>query len=78
MRVKKEGRLYHKPSLVHYYAAWLYNKEVDQVTREEYETAKKQLVSILKKNWENPAIKENKDTNNTSQKRTSRNVSKIP
>ena len=57
MRVKKEGRLYHKPSLVHYYAAWLYNKEVGQVTREEYETAKKQLVSIIRKYWENPAIK---------------------
>ncbi len=57
LRVKKEGRLYHKPSLAHYYVAWLYNKEVGQVTKEEYETAKKQLVSIIRKYWENPAIK---------------------
>jgi len=56
-RLKQEGRLYHKPSLVHYYAAWLYNKEIGQVTREEYETAKKQLASIIKKYWKNPAIK---------------------
>ena len=59
-RLKKEGRLYHKPSLAHYYAAWLYNKEVGQVTREEYETAKKQLISILRKYWENSAIKKTK------------------
>lgn len=57
IRVKKEGRLYHKPSLVHYYAAWLYGKEVGQVTRVEYGIAKKQLISIIRRYWENLAIK---------------------
>ncbi len=40
-RLKKEGRLYHKPSLVYYYAAWLYNEEVGQVTRKEYGVTRK-------------------------------------
>ncbi len=60
MRVKKEDRLYHIPSLAHYYAARLYNKEVGQITRKEYETAKKQLVSIIRKYWDNSAVKKTK------------------
>ncbi len=60
MRVKKEGKLYHKPSIVHYYAAWLFNKSVGDVTREELEAAKKQLLAIVKRYWDNPAIRKTK------------------
>ena len=57
MRVKREGRLYHKPSIVHYYAAWLFEKNVGEVTMEEYENASKQLYHIIKKYWDDPAYK---------------------
>ena len=40
-RLREEGKLYHRPSLVHYYASWLYNKPLSEVTREELEKAKK-------------------------------------
>ena len=56
-RLKREGRLYHKPTLAHYYAAWLYNKKVGEVTVEEYKTALKQLRAIVEKYWNNPAVK---------------------
>ena len=57
LRRKREGKLYHKPSIVHYYAAWLYGKDVGAVTKEECETARRQLASIVEKYWSNPAIK---------------------
>jgi len=59
-RVKREGRLYHKPSLAHYYAAWLYGKEVGEVTREEYLAARRQLLAIVRRYWDNPAVKRTK------------------
>jgi len=59
-RVKREGRLYHKPDLAYYYAAWLYNKDVGEVSRNEYLTAKKTLKSIILKYWNNPSIKKTK------------------
>jgi len=59
-RLREQGKLYHKPSLVHYYAAWLYGKDVGEVTREEYEAAKKQLLTIVRKYWDNPAVKRTK------------------
>ncbi|ADT85233.1 recombinase family protein [Thermococcus barophilus] len=60
MRLKKEGKLYHKPSIVHYYAAWLYDKDFSELTKEELESARKQLVKIVKKYWDNPAVKKTK------------------
>lgn len=57
MRLKREGKLYHKPSLGHYYAAWLYNKSIGDVSNEEYMTALKQLRGIIKKYWDDPSIK---------------------
>ena len=60
MRLKKEGKLYHKPSIVYYYAAWLYDKDFSELTKEELESAKKQLVKIVKKYWNNPAVKKTK------------------
>ena len=56
-RLKREGRLYHKPDIAYYYAAWLYGKDVGEVTREEYETARRQLAAIVRKYWRNPAVK---------------------
>jgi len=60
LRVKREGRLYHKPSLVHYYAAWLYNKNVGEVTTDEVLKAEKQLRAIISKYWYSPSIKRTK------------------
>lgn len=57
LRVKREGRLYHKPSIVHYYAAWLFEKNVGDVTVEEYESAEKQLYQVIRKYWDNPMYK---------------------
>jgi len=59
-RVKKEGKLYHKPDLAYYYAAWLYNKELGNVTKEEYQVAKKQLIGIISKYWNCQSIKKTK------------------
>lgn len=56
-RLRKEGKLYHKPDITYYYAAWLYNKDLSEVSQEEYVSAKKQLQSIVKRYWENSAIK---------------------
>jgi len=57
MRLKREGRLYHKPSILHYYAAWLYGKNVGEVTRDELEAAKRQLAAIVLRYWNDPAVK---------------------
>ncbi|HEW94188.1 hypothetical protein DRN87_03590 [Candidatus Geothermarchaeota archaeon] len=60
MRVKKEGRLYHKPDLIYYYAAWLYNKDLRDVTKEEYYNARRQLYNIIKKYWDDPRYKKSR------------------
>ena len=60
LRAKREGRIYHRPDLVAYYAAWLFNKEVGEVTKEEYEAARKQLIAIVRRYWEDPSIKKTK------------------
>ena len=57
LRLKREGRLYHRASIVHYYAGWLFNKPLGELTRNEVEMARRQLIAIVKKYWENPAIK---------------------
>ncbi len=59
-RVKREGRLYYKPTLVHYYAAWLFKKEVGEVTQEEVREAKEKLIAIIKSYWNRPEIKRTK------------------
>ncbi len=56
-RLKSEGKLYHKPSLIHYYASWLFGKGFKELTKKEFEIARKQLKSIVEKYWNNPAIK---------------------
>lgn len=59
-RVKREGRLYHKPSIEHYYAAWLYNKNFKTLSKEEVETARRQLKKLVEKYWKNKAYKKTK------------------
>ncbi|MHC1627886.1 MAG: recombinase family protein [Candidatus Nezhaarchaeales archaeon] len=56
-RLKNEGKLYHKPTIVHYYAAWLYDKDFTELTKEELERARRQLIAIVKKYFKNPAYK---------------------
>jgi len=60
LRRKREGKYVGKPSLAVYYAAWIYNKDVGDVTIDELNIAKKQLVSIVMKYWRDPAIKKKK------------------
>jgi len=57
LRLKKEGKLYHKPTLEWYYASWLYGKDFNELTKEELENAKKQLYNIIMKYWKNPRYK---------------------
>jgi len=56
-KVRGQERLYHKPDIEHYYAAWLYNKDLGEVTRGEVENARKQLVSIVSKYWHGGSVK---------------------
>jgi len=57
LRIKREGRLYHKPDIVYYYASWLYDKDPGDVTREEYMAALKQLRNLVMKYWNDPSLK---------------------
>ena len=57
LRIRREGRLYHKPDIVYYYASWIYGKDVGDITRDEYELAKKQLKRIVEKYWYDDNIK---------------------
>ncbi|MEQ9715945.1 MAG: recombinase family protein [Candidatus Asgardarchaeia archaeon] len=59
-RVKREGRLYHKPSIVHYFAAWLFNKEPGEVSKEELSKAEEELRAIVSKYWNMSEIKRTK------------------
>ena len=56
-RLKSEGKLYHKPSIAHYYASWLYNKPFNELDKREIEMAKRQLIQVVLKYWRNPSIK---------------------
>jgi len=57
MRRKREGRWVGKPSLVVYYAAWIYNKDIRDLTMEEIKAAERQLKGIIMKYWSSPVIK---------------------
>jgi len=60
LKAKEQGKLYHKPTILHYYASWLFDKELSEVTKEDLNKAKKQLLAIIKKYWNNPGIKRTK------------------
>jgi len=55
-KLKAQGKLYHRPTLLHYYGAWLFDKDPGELTPEELEVAKKQLKAIILKYWNNPNI----------------------
>jgi len=46
-KLKEEGKLYHRPDFIHKYAAWLFRKNVGEITREEYEKAREHLKNIF-------------------------------
>jgi len=48
-RLKQEEKLYHKPSIVHYYASAIFGKDLSELTKEDIERAKKLLRKILQK-----------------------------
>ena len=56
-KVKKEGRLYHRPTLAHYFASVLFDKDLGKLTKEEVALARKKLGEIVLKYWEDPAYK---------------------
>jgi outer membrane protein assembly factor BamD (BamD/ComL family) len=51
MRVKNEGRLYYRPSILHYFASILFNKDISKLTKEDLERAKTQFIAIVSKYW---------------------------
>ena len=51
LRLKKEGKLFHRPTILHYFAATLFNKQISELTEEDLEKAKRQFVSIVSKYW---------------------------
>ena len=59
-KLRREGKLFHRPNIIHYYASWLYDKEIKDLTKDELERAKKQLVAIVKKYWNNPNYKKSR------------------
>ena len=51
MRLKNEGKLYHRPTLLHYFAATLFNKDVSEVTQDDLREARVRFISIVSKYW---------------------------
>ena len=50
-RLKREGKLYHRPTILHYFTAVLLNKELDEITKEDIEKARTQFIAIVSKYW---------------------------
>ncbi len=46
-KLRAEGKLFHRPRIEHYYAAWINNKELKELTSKEVELAKKQLRALI-------------------------------
>jgi DNA invertase Pin-like site-specific DNA recombinase len=46
-KLKQEGRLYHRPSLIHYYACVLFNKDLSKITNDDVERAKQVLKQYI-------------------------------
>ena len=51
MRVKNEGKLYYRPTILHYFASTLFDKELKELTKEDLEKAKIQFIAIVSKYW---------------------------
>ncbi|MER3601578.1 MAG: hypothetical protein C4339_02555 [Nitrososphaerota archaeon] len=48
-KLRAQGRLYHRPRLEHYYAAWLRGKELWEVTGQEAEAARRMLADMVRR-----------------------------
>lgn len=48
-KLRSEGRLYHRPRLEHYYAAWINEKGLGEVTQAEVKMARRQLKALIRK-----------------------------
>jgi DNA invertase Pin-like site-specific DNA recombinase len=46
-KLKEQGKLYHRPSILHYYACTLFNKNLNELTRDDVEKAKKILKQYI-------------------------------
>ena len=51
MRLRSQGKLYHRPTIIHYFAATLFDKELEDLTQEDLERAKQQFIAIVSKYW---------------------------
>jgi len=51
MRLKNQGKLYHRPMIIHYFVAILFDKKLKEITREGLERAKQQFIAIVSKYW---------------------------
>ncbi len=49
--MKNQGKLYHRPSIIHYFAATLFDKKLEELTQEDLEKAKQQFIAIVSKYW---------------------------
>lgn len=54
LKLKSKGKLYHRPSIVHYYAATLFMKNLSELTQKEVEIASRKLRDIVLKYWNGP------------------------
>jgi DNA invertase Pin-like site-specific DNA recombinase len=48
-KLRDQGRLYHRPRLEHYYAAWLHSKPLREVSEAEVEAANQALRTLLRR-----------------------------
>jgi len=48
-KVMAEGSLYHRPRLEHYYAAWINEKELSEVSQAEVKMARRQLRALVRR-----------------------------
>jgi len=56
-RLKREGKLFHRPTILHYFTAVLFNKELHEITKEDVERAKTQFIAIVSKYWHDTRFK---------------------
>ena len=60
MRLRKEGKLFHRPTLLHYFTATLFNKDLSEVTQEDLKEAKVRFVAIVSKYWYDSRFKKHR------------------
>lgn len=60
MRLKSEGKLYHRPTLLHYFASTLFNKDLSELTPEDLKEARVRFVAIVSKYWYDSRFKKHR------------------